>query len=127
MNKFKINVIALALSFTFSAGAMAHSMSKDDYQVRTAKAEANYAEAMERCDDLAGKAQSVCVNDAKTVETNAKAEAKASMEISDAGVTSTQKSPLLHSPAQTCTTSMQAFVATFRANFLQHANSESKL
>lgn len=127
MNKFKINVIALALSFTFSAGSMAHSMSKDEYQARTAKIEANYAEAKELCDDVAGKAKYTCVNNAKAAETAAKANTKALMEISDTGDSTTQNADEAHTPAQACATSMQAFAAAFRANFLLHANSEPKL
>jgi polyhydroxyalkanoate synthesis regulator phasin len=122
MNELRIKVIAIALSLSFSTGALAHSMSKAEYLVRNAKAEANYAEAKELCDDLAGKAKYVCVNNAKTAETAAKADIRSLMETSDMGDSTTQISSEAHNPAQACATSMQAFVAAFRANILQHAN-----
>jgi hypothetical protein len=148
MNKLNINVIALAFSLAFSAGAMAESMSKNDYeagkdkiateyksakancaslsgnqkdicvaeakgkekiekadleasykptrkthyQARVAKAEADYAVAKERCDDMAGNAKDVCVKEAKAAEIAAKADAKAQMKTSDANATANETS-----------------------------------
>ena len=147
MKKFNVNVIALALGFAFSAGALAEGISKDDYkagkdsiaaaynsakadcaslsgnpndicvaeakgkekiaraelearykpsrtthyQVRVAKAEADYAVAKERCDDLAGNAKDVCVKEAKAAEATAKADAKAQMKTADANATANKK------------------------------------
>jgi hypothetical protein len=62
------------------------------YQVSVAKAEANYAVANERCDDLAGNAKDVCVKEAKAAETTAKADAKAQLKTSDANATANEKS-----------------------------------
>jgi hypothetical protein len=148
VNPLNINVIALALSLAFSAGALAQGMSKNDYkagkdriaaeyksakagcaslsgnpndicmaeakgrekvaraeldasykptvkshyQARIAKAEAAYAVAKERCDDLAGNAKDVCVTEAKAAQTAAKADAKAQMKTSDANAVANEKS-----------------------------------
>ena len=43
-----------------------HSTRKTRYDVRIAKARADYSVAKEKCDDQAGNAKDVCVNDAKT-------------------------------------------------------------
>jgi hypothetical protein len=155
VNTLNINVIALAVSLAFSAGAMAQSLSKNDYkagqdkitaenklakagcaslsgnpkdicvaeakgkervavaelearykptskshyQARVAKAEADYAVAKERCDDMAGNAKDVCVKEAKAAETAAKADAKAQMETADANATANEKTDQAHSKA----------------------------
>ena len=155
MKKFNVNVIALALGFAFSAGALAEGISKDDYkagkdsiaaaynsakadcaslsgnpndicvaeakgkeetaraelearykpsrtthyQARVAKAEADYAVAQERCDDMAGNAKDVCVKEAKAAETAAKADAKMQVKISDANDTASEKSAEARSDA----------------------------
>lgn len=155
MNKLNINVIALAVSLAFSAGAMAQGMSKNDYkagkdritaeyklakagcaslsgnpkdicvaetkgkervamaeleasykptpknhyQARVAKAEADYAVAKERCDDMPGNAKDVCVKEAKAAETAAMADAKAQMKTSDANATANEKTDEAHSKA----------------------------
>jgi hypothetical protein len=69
------------------------------YQVSVAKAEANYAVANERCDDLAGNAKDVCVKEAKAAETTAKADAKAQLKTSDAKATANEKSAAAFSKA----------------------------
>ena len=69
------------------------------YQASVAKAEANYAVANERCDDLAGNAKDVCVKEAKAVETAAKADAKAQLKTSDAKATADEKSAEAYSKA----------------------------
>jgi chromosome segregation ATPase len=51
---------------------------------RIARAEAAYAVAKEKCDDLAGNAKDVCVKEAKAAETKAKADAKADRKVADA-------------------------------------------
>jgi hypothetical protein len=45
--------------------------------VRTAKADAAYELAKEKCDDLSGNAKDVCQKDAKAAQASAKADAKA--------------------------------------------------
>jgi hypothetical protein len=148
MKTLNIGTIAFAVSLALSTGAMAQSMSKDDYkaskdkivveykqsktscsslsgnakdicmaeakgnekvanaeletsykpttknryEARVAKAEANYAVANERCDDLAGNAKDVCVKEAKAAEVAAKADAKAQMKTTEANVTANEKS-----------------------------------
>lgn len=54
------------------------------YNVRVAKAEAAYAVAKEKCDDLAGNAKDVCLKNAKAALTTAKADAKADMKVGTA-------------------------------------------
>ena len=49
------------------------------YKVRLARADAQYALAQEKCDDLAGHAKDVCVKEAKAKLVTAKANAKAHM------------------------------------------------
>jgi hypothetical protein len=127
VKKLNVKVIALAVGLAFSAGAMAQSMSKDDYKLskdriaveyktaktgcaslsgnsndicmaeadgsqnvaraeleagykptsktrhaaRIAKADANYAVAKERCDDMAGNSKDVCVKRAMAADTAA--------------------------------------------------------
>lgn len=49
------------------------------YQALIAKADADYAIAHEKCDDMAGNDKDVCVKEAKAVETRMKADADAQM------------------------------------------------
>jgi len=72
---------------------------KSHYQARVAKAEADYAVARERCDDMAGNAKDVCVKEAQAAETTAKADAKAQMKTSDANDTANEKSAEARSEA----------------------------
>ena len=59
---------------------------KARYDVRLARAEADYSVAKEKCDDRAGNAKDVCVKEAQAVRTTAKADAKAHMKTTDAKV-----------------------------------------
>lgn len=65
---------------------------KTHYQARIAKAEADYAVANEKCDDLAGNAKDVCVKEAQAVQATAKADAKMWMKTSAARTTANEKS-----------------------------------
>lgn len=65
---------------------------KNRYEARVAKAEANYAVANERCDDMAGNTKDVCVKEAKAAEIAAKADAKAQMKTKEANATASEKS-----------------------------------
>lgn len=65
---------------------------KNNAQVRIAKAEAEYAVAIERCDDLAGNAKDVCVKEAKSAETAAKADSKAKTKSREASKAADEKS-----------------------------------
>ena len=57
---------------------------KSHYNAHVAKAEANFAVAKEKCDDLAGNLKDVCRKEAKAAVIAAKADAKAQMKISEA-------------------------------------------
>jgi hypothetical protein len=65
---------------------------KTHYEARVARAEADYAVANEKCDDLAGNTKDVCVKEAKAAQTAAKADAKAHMKTSVAKATANEKS-----------------------------------
>ncbi|MDP2239463.1 MAG: BON domain-containing protein [Burkholderiales bacterium] len=60
--------------------------------VSIAKAEADYAVAKEKCDDLAVNDKKVCVKEAKAAEARAKADARAQMKASDASKPAKEKS-----------------------------------
>jgi len=73
---------------------------KTRYQALVAKAEADYAVAKERCDDMTGNAKDVCVKEAKAAQTTAKADAKAQYETQDAKATAKEKSAEARSDAK---------------------------
>lgn len=64
---------------------------KTRHAVGIAKAEADYAVAMEKCDDKAGNDKKLCVKEAKAAEANAKANAKPSMAPTMAGKAAEEK------------------------------------
>jgi hypothetical protein len=148
MKRITLTAIAAAMTLAFGAGAMAGSMSKDEYQagkksieadyktakatcnplldnakdickaeakgkqnvalaqleatyepsakhrydVRIAKANADYAVADEKCDDQAGNAKDVCKKEAKAAKTAAKADAKTHLKTVEANATAGEKS-----------------------------------
>jgi hypothetical protein len=57
---------------------------RDQDKLLRARADANYAVAKERCDDLAGNPKDVCVKEAKAARTKALADAKMNDKIGDA-------------------------------------------
>lgn len=61
--------------------------SKNRYYVSIAKADAAFAIAKEKCDDLAGNAQDVCRKEAQSAEVAAKAEAERVQKTADATAT----------------------------------------
>lgn len=68
--------IALAeLEFGYTGKA------EDQHHIMKVKAEAAYDVAEEKCDDLAGNAKDVCIQEAKAVETKALADAKADKKV----------------------------------------------
>ncbi|MBT9569159.1 MAG: hypothetical protein IV085_12775 [Thiobacillus sp.] len=80
--------------------AMRHKPTRDNrHQARIAQAEANYAVASERCDDRAGNAKDVCLKEAESIETAAKADAKVQLKTSDASAAANEKSHAAHSKA----------------------------
>lgn len=78
MNKRHINVITLAVGFAFSAGAMAQSMSKNDYQAGKDRIVSEYKSAKAGCASLSGNASDICVAEAKGTEKVAMADLEAS-------------------------------------------------
>lgn len=60
--------------------------------VKIATAEADYAVAKEKCDDMAGNDKKICVKEAKAAETRAKADAKTSMPRAAANEPAAEKS-----------------------------------
>jgi hypothetical protein len=74
MNKLSIHTVALAVSLAFSAGAMAQSMSKDDYKAGKDKIVAEYKSAKAACTSLSGNANDICVAEARGREKVAKAD-----------------------------------------------------
>lgn len=83
--KGKQNVARAELEAAYKPGP------KTSNDVRLAKAEADFAEAKEKCDDRKGNAKDVCVKEAKATHTAAKADAKASMKITDARTAARQE------------------------------------
>ncbi len=155
MNSFNIKALAIAITLTFSMGAMAQNTTKAEYkagndkisaevkaakagcaslsgnandicvveakgiekvaraeleasykpttknfyEVRIAKAEADYGVAKEKCDELSGNTKDVCVKEAKALQTTAKAEAKAQLKTTDANATANETSAKAQSKA----------------------------
>ena len=64
---------------------------KHRYDLRMAKANAAYAVAKEKCDDLSGNAKDVCRKEAKAAYVAAKADAKVAEKTSDANATAREK------------------------------------
>ncbi|MEO8738662.1 MAG: hypothetical protein ABI537_03050 [Casimicrobiaceae bacterium] len=58
---------------------------------RMARADATYAVAKEKCDDLAGNAKDVCVKEAKAAHVKAKADANVDRVAADSRTTATKK------------------------------------
>ena len=61
MNALNINVIALAVSLMFSAGAMAQSVSKDYYKAGKDRITAESKSARVSCASLSGNPNDVCM------------------------------------------------------------------
>lgn len=78
VNKFNINMIALAVGLAFSAGAMAEGISKDDYTAGKDRIAAEYKAAKSGCASLSGNANDICIAEAKGREKIGIAELEAS-------------------------------------------------
>jgi len=61
------------------------------YNVRVAKADAEYSVAIQKCDDIAGNDKDVCVKEAKAAKVRGRADAKAQMETTKADAVATDK------------------------------------
>lgn len=57
---------------------------RNQYKARVAKAEADFSMAKERCSNKAGNVKDVCIQEAKTLEVGALADAKAQLQTVDA-------------------------------------------
>jgi len=78
MNKLNITTIAAAIALALSTGAMAQSLSKEDYKAGKEKIVAEYKSAKSACDASSGNAKNICVVEAKGKEKVARAELDAS-------------------------------------------------
>ena len=85
---------------------------KHRYNVRIAKAEAAYAVAKEKCDDLSGNAKDVCRKEAKSAYVAAKADAKLAETTSDAKSTARGKTEDANATARETTTEARKDAAT---------------
>lgn len=64
---------------------------KTAYKAREARADADYAIAKEKCDDLSGNAKDVCVKEAKAAHVTAKENAKVAKAVAKPGETVIEK------------------------------------
>ena len=78
MNKYSINVLALAVGLAFSVGAMAQSLAKDDYTAGKKQIESQYKAEKAACNSFSGNARDICVAEARGREKVAKADLEAS-------------------------------------------------
>lgn len=78
MKQSSINVLALAVSFAFSAGALAANLSPDDYKAGKDKCAAEYKAEKAACKSFSGNAEDICVAEAKGREKVARADLEAS-------------------------------------------------
>lgn len=83
--KGKKNVAQAELDYNYKPSV------KTQYNVRVARADADYAVANEKCDDKAGNDKSVCVKEARAVKVHAVADATALMKTSNANITAREK------------------------------------
>ena len=74
MKKLNMTAIAAAVAFAFSTGAMAQTLSKDQFQSAKADIAAEYKAARAGCDSFSANAKDVCLAEAKGKENVNKAE-----------------------------------------------------
>lgn len=77
MNKLQLTAIAIVSTMALSFGAIAQSLSKDEYKASKDKIAADYKGAKTACKSLSGNANDICVAEAKGQENIAKAELEA--------------------------------------------------
>ena len=80
MKKSTITAIAAAISLSFSAAAMANTMSKADYKAAKEKIEAEYKSAKAGCDRFSANENDICMAKAKGAENVALAELEAAYQ-----------------------------------------------
>lgn len=78
MNRLNITTIAAAIALALSTGAIAQSLSKDDYKAGKDKIVTEYKSSKAACGSLSGNAKDICVVEAKSKEKVATAELEAS-------------------------------------------------
>lgn len=78
---------------------------KAQHAARTARAEATYKVAKEKCDDLKGNDKDVCVKEAKSAHTKAKADAKVAKEVKKVA---TGETPMAKAPEKIADTKRDA-------------------
>ncbi len=83
MNRINMTAIAAAITLAFSTGALAQSMSKDDYKAEKTKIAAEYKSAKAGCSSKEANAKDICVAEAQGKEKVAKAELEARYKPSD--------------------------------------------
>jgi hypothetical protein len=77
MNKSGISAIALAVGLSFGSGAMAQSVSQDEYKVRMDRIESEYKAERAACDAFVANKKDICRAEAKGKENVAKADLEA--------------------------------------------------
>lgn len=77
MNKFTSDVLAIAIGLAFSVGAMAQTMSRDQYKSARWGLVTGYKSAMAACGSLSGNAKNICQAQASGKDKVAKAALKA--------------------------------------------------
>jgi hypothetical protein len=80
MKHLNMTAIAVAIGLVFSAGAMAQSLSKSDYEAEKDRIAAAYKSDKANCDAHSGNKKDVCIAEAKGNEKIAKAELEARAE-----------------------------------------------
>lgn len=73
MKKLNVSIIALAVSLSFSMGANAEAMTKDQYKSHATNINAEYKIAKTKCDAFSGNARDICSAEAKGNKSVAKA------------------------------------------------------
>jgi hypothetical protein len=77
MRKFTTTAIAVAIGLTFSVGAMAQTMSKNDYKTGMDSIAAEHKSDKTVCESLSGNANDICMAEANGKKKVAKADLKA--------------------------------------------------
>ncbi len=80
MKKSGMNALALSVSFAFSAGAMAASLSADEYKVGKDQSASQYKAEKAACKSFSGNAEDICVAEAKGREKVVRADLEASFK-----------------------------------------------
>ena len=77
MKELGMNLLVLAASVAFSAGAMAQNMSQDDYEAGKDQSASQYKADKAACKSFSGNARDICVAEAKGKEKVANADLEA--------------------------------------------------